>query len=95
MSTTRHEYTAKMKLELDSLNAKMDVLQAKASLAKAEARRTYNSELSRLRRQSKLALAKLDEISAAGEEGWDNVVAEMEKLRDAFVHSFRYFKLQI
>jgi hypothetical protein len=95
MSTTRSEYTAKMKLELDRLNAKMDVLQAKASLAKAEARQKYNSELSKLRHQSQLALAKLDEISAAGEEGWDNVVAEMEKLRDAFVHSFRYFKSQI
>ncbi len=95
MSTTRSEYTAKMKRELDSLNAKMDALQAKASDAKAEVRQKYKSEMSKLRHQSQLARAKLDEIAAAGEDGWDKMVAEMEKLRDAFVHSFRYFKTQI
>lgn len=95
MSTTRSEYTAKMKRELDTLNAKMETLQAKASEAKAEAQQKYKSEMSKLRHQSQLARAKLDEISGAGEEGWDKLVAEMEKLRDAFVHSFRYFKSQI
>jgi predicted nucleic acid-binding Zn-ribbon protein len=95
MSTKRSEYTAKMKQDLDRLNAKMDALQAKASEAKAEARQKYNTEMGKLRHQSQLARAKLDEISAAGEEGWDKMVAEMEKLRDAFVHSFRYFKSQI
>ncbi len=95
MSTTRSEYTEKMKLELDTLNAKMNVLQAKAGEAKAEARQKYRSEMGKLRHQSQLALAKLDEISATGEEGWDKMVAEMEKLRDAFIHSFRYFKSQV
>ena len=38
---------------------------------------------------------KLDELKAAGEDSWDALVAEMEKIRDAFVHSFKYFKSQI
>jgi hypothetical protein len=95
MSSTRRDYTAKMKRDLDSLNAKMDALQTKASEAKAEARQKYKSEMSKMRHQSQLALAKLDEISAAGEDGWDKMVADMENLRDAFVHSFRYFKSQM
>ena len=95
MPTKRSEYTAKMKRELDALNAKMDALQAKAGEAKAEVQQKYKSEMSKLRHQSQLARAKLDEISAAGEDGWDKMVAEMEKLRDAFAHSFRYFKSQI
>jgi predicted nucleic acid-binding Zn-ribbon protein len=95
MPTKRSEYTAKMKQELDTLNARMDALQAKAGQAKAEARQKYNSEMSKLRHQSTLARTKLEEISVAGEEGWDKLMAEMEKLRDAFVHSFRYFKSQI
>jgi len=52
-------------------------------------------EMTKLRHQSKLAVAKLDELKAAGEDGWDAMVAEMEKMRDAFTHSFHYFKSQV
>ena len=91
----REIYTAKIKLELDQLNLKMNKLDAKAVEAKEEARDKYKEEMSKLRHQSKLAVAKLDEIKAAGEDKWEAVVAEMEKIRDAFVHSFNYFKSQL
>lgn len=90
----RDAYVAKMKLQLDELNAKMDGLEAKAHEAKADAREKYNEEMGKLRRQSKLTLAKLDEIKAVGEDSWEAMVVEMEKVRDAFVHSFHYFKSQ-
>ena len=35
---------------------------------------------------------KLDELKSASEDKWDALVAEMDKIRDAFVHSFHYFK---
>ncbi len=95
MPTTRKEYIEKMKRQLDALNANMDSLEVKASDAKADAREKYKVEMSKLRHQSKLAAAKLKEVSAAGEDGWDKMVAEMEKMRDAFIHSFNYFKTQI
>lgn len=93
--STRDEYIAKMKLQLDELNAKMNELEAKAQEAKTDVRTKYREEMRKLRHQSKLAIAKLDELRAAGESSWDALVAEMEKIRDAFTHSFHYFKSQI
>ncbi|WP_088278980.1 hypothetical protein [Ideonella sp. A 288] len=91
----RDEYVSKMKLQLDELNTKMDELSAKARDARAEARESYKAEMDKLRDQSKLAVAKLDEMRTAGEDTWENMVTEMEKVRDAFKHSFSYFKSQL
>ena len=41
------------------------------------------------------AKAKLAELKAASEATWENMVTEMEKIRDAFSHSFSYFKSQL
>ena len=93
--STRDEYTKKLKLQLDGLNAQMDDLETKAKEAKADAREKYNAEMTKLRHQSTLAIAKYEELKAASEDSWDKMVAETEKIRDAFVHSFRYFKSQV
>ena len=87
-TTKREEYTAKMKLQLDELNAKMDMLEAKTKEARADARAKYKAEVSKLRHNSELAVAKLNEITAAGEDNWEKMVVEMEKVRDAFTSSF-------
>lgn len=91
----RDAYLEKMKAELDAMNARMSLLEAKAKDAKDDARDKYREELKNLRHQSTLALAKLDELKAAGADSWDRVVMEMEKIRDAFTHSFHYFKSQL
>lgn len=93
--TKRDEYTQRIKTQLDELNKQMDDLSAKAKDAKAEAHDAYKAEMAKLRHQSKLAVAKYDEMVAASEDGWDKMVAEMDKISDAFVHSFKYFKSQI
>jgi len=93
--SNRDVYIAKMKLQLDELDAKMDTLEAKAQDAKEEARAKYKEEMAKLRHQSKLAKGKLEEMKAATEDAWETTVAEMEKIRDAFVHSFSYFKSQL
>ena len=51
--------------------------------------------MAQLREQSVHAKAKMEELKAASEDRWDAMVAEMEKVRDAFVHSFSYFKSQV
>jgi len=88
-------YIAKMKLQLDELNVELKTLELKAKDARAEAKEKVEEEMAKLRHQSKLASAKLDELKAAAESTWDNMVADMEKLRDAFKHSFSYFKSQL
>ncbi len=91
----RDLYIEKMKLQLDELNAKMSRVELKAKEAKDDARDKYKEEMGKLRAQSKIAVAKLDEIKTAGEDSWEAMVTEMEKVRDAFKHSFRYFKSQL
>ncbi|NCN96074.1 MAG: hypothetical protein GW928_01065 [Rhodoferax sp.] len=93
--TTKNVYIENMKKQLDELNANMQKLDAKAKEAKADAQATYHEEMRKLHQQSQLAVAKLDELKAAGEDGWDKMVAEMDKVRDAFTHSFHYFKSQV
>lgn len=95
MSKTRDEYIAKTKHQLDELNKKMNELEAKANEAKQDARDAYKAEMVKLRAQSKLAMTKFDEFKEAGDDAWDKSVAEMEKVRDAFSHSFNYFKSQV
>ena len=46
---TREEYSAKMKLQLDDFNAKVDALQARAEGTKADAREKYEAEMAKLR----------------------------------------------
>ncbi len=93
--TQKSAYIEKMKSQLDYLNTNMNALQAKAAEAKADARDMYKAEMAKLQEQSQLAVAKLGEMKTAGEESWDAMVAEMDKVRDAFVHSFHYFKSQV
>jgi predicted nucleic acid-binding Zn-ribbon protein len=93
--SNRDVYIAKMKLQLEELDAKMDSLESKAQDAKEEARAQYKVEMAKLRHQSKLAKGKLEEMKAATEDAWKTTVAEMEKIRDAFTHSFSYFKSQL
>jgi ribosome recycling factor len=91
----RDAYIAKMKLQLDELNANMKNVEAKAKVAKEDALEKYKEEMSKLRHQSKLAVAKMEELKATTEDTWELMAAEMEKVRDAFTHSFHYFKSQL
>ncbi len=93
--TKQSVYIEKMKSQLDELNTNMNALQAKAQEAKEDARDMYKAEMAKLQEQSNLAVTKLGEMKTASEESWDSMVAEMEKVRDAFIHSFHYFKSQI
>jgi hypothetical protein len=88
----REEYILKMKLQLDELNIAIAEFEVKAHEAKADMQEAYKDGLIKLRQQSKLTLEKLDELKASGDNAWDQLVTETEKVRDAFVHSFHYFK---
>jgi hypothetical protein len=91
----RDVYVAKMKLQLDELNLKMTELSEQAKDVKQEAREKFDAEIVRLRADAQAAGTKLDEMVQATEDGWHKMVSEMERLSDAFKHSFAYFKSQI
>jgi high-affinity K+ transport system ATPase subunit B len=93
--TQQDVYIAKMKSQLDELNADMTALELKAKEARADARDKYAEEMGKLREQSRLAGVQLDQMKAAAEGSWDQMVSEMEKLRNAFTSSFHYFKSQL
>jgi hypothetical protein len=84
----RAEYIEKMELQLDKLNKKMLGLEVSAQEAKEEARQKYKEEMAHLRQKSQVAAAKLDEMKAAGIDSWEHMVTDMEKMHDAFTHSF-------
>ena len=88
-------YVEKMQLQLDKLAKKMDTLESTAHQAKEAAHLKYKEDMSTLRQQSKVALAKLEQLKAAGEEGsWQTMVEDMEKMHDAFTHSlFTLFQM--
>jgi predicted nucleic acid-binding Zn-ribbon protein len=90
----RDEYVEKMKSQLDDMNVQLDKLAEKSKNAKEEMQAKYKQEMADLRAQSSQARAKLDELKAAGEDSWDSMVAEMDKVGDAFKHSYNYFKSQ-
>jgi 3-dehydroquinate dehydratase len=83
----RTAYIEKMELQLDKLNKKMVDLETSAQEAKEEARQTYKDEMGKLRHQSKVAVAKLDQLKAASVDSWEELVTDMEKMHDAFTHS--------
>ena len=93
---THHDaYIAKMKSQLDELNAHMTKLDAQAKSASEEVRATYQAEMNKLRECSAAALAKFEEIKVASEASWKTMVTEMEKVRDAFTSSFAFFKTKL
>jgi hypothetical protein len=91
---TREKYTVKLKNQLDELNLKMNALESSAKEARADARAKYQEEMDKLHLQSQAAMTKLEELKTVSEDAWDTAVAEMEKVRDAFKHSFHYFTAQ-
>jgi phage shock protein A len=93
--TTRDEYVAKMKKQLDEVNEKLDQLAAKSERARTEVKTRYRSEMLDLRTQARRANDKLDEIKTAGENSWDSSVAEMEKISNALKHSYNYLRSQL
>ena len=86
--TQRTAYIEKMELQLEKLNTKMEELETDAKEAKEEARQKYKEEMSKLRERSKVAAAKLDELKKASADSWEGMVTDMERMHDAFTHSF-------
>ena len=95
----RNTYIAKMKEELDKLDVRLHELELAAENMQEDTRERYKLEVKKVREQSELAKEKMSSLlskwAESSEESWDAMVLETEKIRDAFVKSFHYFKSQI
>jgi hypothetical protein len=92
---TRDAYITAMKQQLDELNDSMAAMEANAKQAGEAVQDKYKAGIDELRKQKAMAFNKLDELKNAGDDSWDHMVASMEKVRDAFAHSYNYFKSQL
>jgi hypothetical protein len=90
--STKETYLQVMKHQLEELRAGIDKLEGKTHIAEVRVMTAYQSEMHTLRLQLQKALAKLDEVKAAGEATWDFLKAEMEKAFDALADSLHDFK---
>ncbi len=93
--SARDEYIAKMKAELDALSVKMKELEQSAAEATAKAQGAFADEIAKLKVQSAEARTTLEGLRDEGVKNWETMIAEMDKVRDAFVHSVHYFKSQL
>ena len=92
---SKADYTAKIQAELDAVNTAMQALEEHAKEARQKARDKFKADMDKLHEQSQLASARLEELKTAGEDSWSKLVEGMDKVRDAFTHSFHYFKSQV
>jgi len=74
------------------LNTRWGELENRVKLSRDGIKDTYHDQIVHLREQSKVAMAKLDEVKTASEHGWEVMVTEMDNIRDAFSHAFRNTK---
>jgi outer membrane murein-binding lipoprotein Lpp len=95
MSTVRENYCAKVKSQLDELNAKVDALEVQMHEANEDARASHRAQLDKLHQQSDLVATELAQIKTNGEASWGKLVQDMDKMRDGFMQSLNYFKSQI
>lgn len=95
MKAKREAYIASIKTQLDELNVHLAEIEAKVANTKAVAQGQYAEEMVKLHKQSQQLQDKLAEIKVASEETWENMINGTEKVRDAFVNSFHFFKEQL
>jgi hypothetical protein len=91
----RDEFVEAMKRQLDETNAQIDELEVRLNAGKEKAGATYDHQVKNLRASAAAVKKKIDEIRAAGDERWEALVVEGEKIQKALVHSFNYFKSQL
>lgn len=95
MSVTRDEYVEKMKSQLDDWNSEIDKVEARGKEFTGETKKKYDAQISDLRQKVRAVKSKMDELQSSGQDKWEKLMAQINDLSDAIVHSFNYFKSQV
>ena len=91
----RDEYVTNLKQTVDEFNEKIAELEVKANHAQAEVKTEIEKRITSLKERAKPLKDKLDHWKEESEEKMDEYLKEAKKIRDAFVHSYNYFKSQL
>ncbi len=91
----REEFVEAMKRQLDEMNVQIDQLESGLKAEQEKFSATYDEQLQQLKNSAQVVKQKLDEIRVAGDERWEALVVEGEKIQKALIHSFNYFKSQL
>jgi uncharacterized coiled-coil DUF342 family protein len=93
---SREEYIDKLAAQLKEWSAKIDDLQSKAHVAKADAKTEYENQIRQLKIKRDAATQKLQELKGASNEAWDTLKAGAETawadLEKAFAAAKEKFK---
>jgi len=90
--STRDEYVARMKRQLDEWSAELDALEAKSQETQESTKLKYQQQLSALRTQRLEGEKKLEAVKAATEDSWERLKAETDNVWEAFKDSAQAFK---
>jgi len=91
MLTSRDEYVARMKTQLDEWNASISALEERGHEIKEDAKVKYQEQLVALRAQRAEGEKKLEEMQAATESTWEQVKLETDNVWEAFKDSYHAF----
>jgi len=84
----RDSYDAKVRAELDKLNARIDEFKAKANQAKADAEINYYSTVEELTARRDALMAKWEEMNSASEAAWADLQKGFEAAWNELANSF-------
>jgi len=91
----REEFVEAMKRRLDEMNVEIDQLESRLNAQREKFGVTYDEQLQQLKASARAVRNKINEIKVAGDERWETLVVEGEKIQKALIHSFNYFKSQL
>jgi TolA-binding protein len=90
--SNRNEFISKMKDRLDQLDEEIETMKGKGEKMDAEARKEFESRMHDLREKRREAKRKINDLYAASEEKWQQLMDETEHAWKALGNSFNYFK---
>ena len=79
----KEAYQEKVEAQLEELNARIGLLEAKAAKAKAEAKVQYGEQLEELHRKRQEVEERLEGLQAAGSEAWHEFATGVDEALSA------------
>ena len=92
----KDDYQKKLQLKLKELQVKLEKIQLEAQEASADLKESYNKEVEALKVKKQVFEKKLDELSHAGDDAWEELKAGVESawtsLSDGFDSAVKRFR---
>jgi hypothetical protein len=85
----RKDYIDRMAARLREWDTELEKLEAKAEVAKADVKASYNKQIQELRLKKEEAKQKLKKIQDAGEDAWEELKEGTEKSWNLFEDSVK------